>query len=305
MGKYFQLSQALVFEVRGKHAERYLQARLTNDVRSCSADRAILAGALSAQGKTEAYMLLLRQTGDSFLLICDGGDEATISNSLLRFKVSEQLELLPRSEAYRLFHYMPDLNDMSSLPIQSLPEEDGITIRLDEGLAWTRNRCGTTGIDLLLSANSLHECASALLRQAQQIDLQEAELLRISAGIPAFPQDINDQHILLESGLLKAISFTKGCYTGQEVIARIDSRGKPPFLLRTLMSIGPVNINSDLDLFDSADHEFSRCLGRISSCAHDPQRARTYALVYLKNSVEGATTLKTRSGERFTQILKS
>ena len=68
--------------------------------------------------------------------------------------------------------------------------------------------------------------ASTALQSAQDVDLDTFEVIRIERGVPRFLVDMNEDTIPLEAGIEdRAISFTKGCYVGQEVIVRVTHRG--------------------------------------------------------------------------------
>lgn len=97
----------------------------------------------------------------------------------------------------------------------------------------------------------------------QPVDQQAYQVLRIEAGLPAADREILDDSIPLEIGLRPAISFTKGCYVGQEIIARMDSRGQLAKQLVRLRFDGPVEAGSMLELDGSA-------VGTVTSAAQSP-----------------------------------
>jgi folate-binding protein YgfZ len=99
--------------------------------------------------------------------------------------------------------------------------------RLQGGFAWRVNRPANGGFRLLLAPEPTGIAKEAWRgRGGEEVDAAAYQVLRIEAGIPEPDHEIRDDSIPLEVGLRDAISFTKGCYIGQEIIARMDSRGR-------------------------------------------------------------------------------
>ena len=123
---------------------------------------------------------------------------------------------------------------------------------------------------------------------ARPVGQQALEVLRIEAGEPHFGRDMNETNVVLETGLDEAVSFTKGCYIGQEIIARIHWRGHVAKRLAGLV-------------FDDEDEQAppseakirtteGREIGRVTSSAYSPRLARAVALAYLKYDYLAAGT---------------
>ena len=111
-----------------------------------------------------------------------------------------------------------------------------------------------------------------------QIDLHAREVFRIEAGIPCFGKDINDKNILPETGLEhSSVSYNKGCYIGQEVIARIKTYGAPNFALMGLIIEGDT-----LPLPDSEIKLNSKKLGVIKSSIFSYSLQKNISLAYIQ-----------------------
>src|SRR5207302_3516715 len=97
------------------------------------------------------------------------------------------------------------------------------------------------GVDLICEADATQLLRDALLaRGARAVTEQAAECLRVERGRPRYGVDIDDTTIPEEAGLNeRAVSFTKGCYVGQETVARLHWRGKPNRHLRGLRLSAP------------------------------------------------------------------
>src|SRR5690606_16123053 len=115
------------------------------------------------------------------------------------------------------------------------------------------------------------------------------DVLRIEAGSPRWGAELDETTIPLEAGLReRAISETKGCYTGQEVIIRILHRGHVNWLLRGILLGDAAAPARDTPLLDPGA---GRKVGRITSAAWSPKHSQTIALGYVRREVEPGTEL--------------
>jgi folate-binding protein YgfZ len=121
------------------------------------------------------------------------------------------------------------------------------------------------GIDLLCAAADAERLREALLaRGAEVVSEQSAECVRVERGRPRFGVDLDDSTIPQEAGLNeRAVSFTKGCYVGQETVARLYYKGKPNRHLRGLRLSQPVAAGEELRTGE-------RTVGRVGSVARSP-----------------------------------
>lgn len=283
---------ATILSVTGRHAERYLQARLSNDVRLCSPNRSILAAALTPQGRTEALARVFKDGAGIFHLVLDGATVEALTTAIARFKVAEQVEITPNSS--RILHVL----DRGGESV--LEQITGLTAPVDSEGATTvgggpaglialmrRTRTPLAGIDLIAPAATIDAALNAL-RQAggNALPPEEQVALRIEAKVPSFPEDVNNSVIVSEAGLRDAVSFTKGCYAGQEVIAKIDSLGRPPRILIRLSAPGEhiVPAGTPVCMNDKA-------VGKTTSSAFHRQLGVTFAFALLKN--DGGVTAPT------------
>jgi folate-binding protein YgfZ len=286
MIEFTKLDQALIFAVSGKHAERYLQARLSNDIRQASLTRAIRAAALSPQGKCEALFIVWRDAAGSFFLLADGGDASYVQERLLAFRVTEQIVVENLSELYHCVHVL-DSTAEAALGIfgESRPAYSVLTSS-DQHLLH-HSRVETPGVDLICKKNLEDSFYRKLLSlKATEISLASFHSRRIQAKQVMFPLDVNNEHLLLDAGLLDAISYTKGCYVGQEVIARIDSQGRAPHKLLFFEVAAEHSVEAGQSVYLQEDTERRRAVGEIASVFTDPNNQKVYCSGYIKNSPE-------------------
>jgi folate-binding protein YgfZ len=111
----------------------------------------------------------------------------------------------------------------------------------------------------------------------------EYQLMRLQRGAPTFPDEINENVILTECGMRDAVSFTKGCYVGQEVIERSDAIGKVPRTLERIVISGV-----QVTLGATITNAQGETIGKIVSSATDEASATTYAFALLRTGVYSA-----------------
>ena len=123
-----------------------------------------------------------------------------------------------------------------------------------------------TGIDLLCDSSQTDALRAALERSgAQPVSEELVECLRVEQGRPRYGIDLDDTVIPQEAGLNeRAVSFTKGCYVGQETVARLYHRGKPNRHLRGLRCSAPVGGGDEVKLEE-------RVVGRVGSACISPR----------------------------------
>jgi tRNA-modifying protein YgfZ len=188
-----------VLRASGPDATEFLQGQLSQDVANLGERDSAWSFLLQPQGKVEALVRVTRMAGDEWLLDVDGGYGEPVKARLERFKLRVKCEIEPL--------------DWGCVALRDWP--GGGLFGLGVAARWPAH----DGIDLLGPGVEPPE-------DADIGTVEEYERLRIEAGWPAMGAELTDGTIPNETGLVDlAVSFTKGCYTGQELVARIDSRG--------------------------------------------------------------------------------
>ncbi len=242
--------------VRGPDAESYLQAMVSNDVEALSVGDACEALLLTPKARVIAPMTVLRRAADAFLLLTEAGLGERLRATLLRSRFAMKCEI--------------ELEEHVSSVV--LGDADGIRTR-DYGLPAV-------------------EVLDADLEPTLGDD--ELELLRIKAGTPRFGREIDDRVLPAEAGLdTRAIDFEKGCYPGQEPIARQHYRGHVNRSLRVLAIEG-----AELPEYDAELTHEGKTVGRVTSAARDGDHVA--ALAYVRVEVPSHAELDV-SGRRVHQ----
>jgi aminomethyltransferase len=151
------------------------------------------------------------------------------------------------------------------------------------------------GLDLLVGSDDAVPLWEALVGAgARPVGHDALEVLRIEAGVPRYGVDVDETTVVPEAGLDDAVSYTKGCYIGQEIIARIKYRGHVAKKLTGVVFEGRANVEPGARIRSIDDRE----IGRLTSVAFSPRLARTIALGYVKyDSLAGGTAVKVASRE--------
>ncbi len=218
----------------GSEAKTFLHGQVTNDVEGLTPGQGCYAAFLTHKGKMLGDLRVL-DAGSELWLDSERVALQPLFNMIHRFKLAMDVELHKRTLERGLLSLVgPDARRIAVA--EDLPEEEH------------RNRVGElggvpvllvatdVGVDLICAAEQTVELRAALeLRGAIAVSEAAAECLRVERGRPRFGLDMSETTIPQEAGINeRAVSFTKGCYVGQETVARLHYRGKPNRHLRGL-----------------------------------------------------------------------
>lgn len=284
----------IILSVSGRDAERYLHSRLSNDIKILKAGSGCFAGCLTAQGRTEALFAVYRRATEDFLIICDGGEHEAVLSAFRRFIVADRVKVEDLSKQMSLLHLVVNQAELAKV-IESAPGAEQFShLAQNLGLVVNRSRIDQNGVDLIFPMaereNWLQKFSAI---KAAALSDDEYLLRRIKSGLPSFPEELNADAIFLESGLKSAISFTKGCYVGQEVMERLDSMGKAP---RRLWSaeIEAKSVAAKTEVINTSGEK----VGVVVSSAYDSSISKTRAFLYLRNRPENNVESYTCAGAK-------
>ncbi len=271
----------------GADRRSYLQGLLTNDIAALETRTGCYAALLTAQGRMIADMRVL-ELGDGVLLDVSAHVTETVRAHLDRFVFSEDVEVRDiTAERSEIGVYGPGaatiVSHVSNVSVDRLPlfastqaQFNGsplIVVRSDEA--------GIGGYDLIVDRGAAEALTRALVDAgAAPVDEEAAEAVRIEAGRPRFGQDMTEDTIPLEAGIEdRAISRTKGCYVGQEVIIRVVDRGHGRVARRLVgLSLPP---GSAVPTPGAHITSGERDIGRITSATESPSLGHPIALGYV------------------------
>ena len=274
--------------VRGAEAAEYLQGQLTNDIEALDPDRGCYAALLDRKGHLTGDMRVLRlSSGDLWLDLEPVALEA-VRKHLDTYKIGRQVEVADETGEWSITSVIgPAAGEVSGVGglspehAQRFLERDGIEI-----LAVATD----LGLDLITRSHSL-QAVRDMLEAAGAAAVSDAagEIVRIESGRPRFGFDMGSEAMPAEAGIVeRAVDFEKGCYIGQEPVARLHYRGRPNRRLCGLRLSAPADPGATLRLGD-------REVGAIGSACISPARG-PIALAIVRREAELGDQLKVEDG---------
>jgi len=294
----FDRSSLGTIVLTGADRATFLHALLTNDIASLSAGKGAYAAYLTPQGRMISDMRVV-ETGTRMLLGVGRDDAGALADRLDKLIFSEDVQVKDASADLNVIGVhgpsaAETVQRAAGVPVADLAAEydnvtsDSLTIVRDAAL-------GLPGFDIHVAARDANALRARLL-DAGVVDAsgETYEVLRIEAGRPRFGVDMNADTIPLEAGIEdRAISFTKGCYVGQEVIVRVMHRGHGRVarrLVSIVLSGGPVPAHGD------AIFAGERQVGAITSATASPKHGSPLALGYVQRDYAAPGTGLTVNG---------
>jgi tRNA-modifying protein YgfZ len=230
--------------VRGPDAADYLERMVSNEVEGLGVGDACDALLLTPKARVIAPLRVLRRAQDDFLLLTEPGLGERVRAELVRSRFAAKAEIEPEEHSSVV---------VFGADLPGIPNPD----------------YGEAAVELLDEEPG-----------GDPVSEEELELLRIRARTPRLGREIDDRVLPAEAGLVeRAVSFTKGCYPGQEPIARLHHRGHANRGLRLL--------EMDADQVPAPDTEVrldEKTVGRVTSAARDG-KGRVVALAFVRREV--------------------
>ncbi|MFN3266105.1 MAG: YgfZ/GcvT domain-containing protein [Deinococcales bacterium] len=221
--------QTGVLQLLGSDRIPFLHGQCSNDIRNIALGTACTALVLNAKGQIEFEIEVLRRESD-LLVFCCAGLEQALFERLKRYIVFDDIQLQIVNE-YKLLHH-----------IGKPPTHH---------LHWQKNRGLPSGFDVLLP-----------IGENVVLEPQNLELARVQAGIPNAHTDGFVGRLPQECGFEFAVSYKKGCYIGQEIMARLEARGQTRYVLRrvrfeAILPVGSVIVQQGKEV------------GQLGACVED------------------------------------
>jgi folate-binding protein YgfZ len=273
---FIEMPRGLI-AVWGKEAVQFLDGLITNDMKTLEDGGQMLAAFPNAQGRLLAVVRVLRQ-GDRFLFETEDATREKVFNNLFRFTYAGDFFVEDLSDKHQYFELI-GAHDLLSIFVLGVSTSES---QVFEGLGNFKG--------VFVPDDSVAGFRESL-RELESIVIDEAcyETLRIENGIPLYGVDMDENTIVPELGLDGLISYNKGCYIGQEIIARIHFRGHVAKQLTGVVfqdADKGVRVPTDLTTADGKN------AGRITSVTYSPKLEKTIALGYVRyDFLEPGTTL--------------
>ena len=280
----------------GTGAKEFLEGQVTNAVEALSSGQGVYAAFLSPKGKMLGDLRVL-DLGDELFLDTERSVLQELFNMIRRYRIGYDMDLHKRTVERGLLSLIgPEARavagagDLPRAEHANAPGEvDGTRVRLVATDA---------GVDLICDAADTDALAAELRgRGAEDVDEAAAEVLRVEAGRPRYGVDLDDTVIPQEAGLNeRAVSFTKGCYVGQETVARLHYRGKPNRHLRGLRPSAPAHHGDELRLGE-------RVVGKVGTAVVSPRHGPV-ALALVRREAQPGATVAVGSGDTTADVVE-
>jgi aminomethyltransferase len=300
--------------VSGTEAVQFLNGLITNDMKTLAENTWMPAAFPNVQGRLIASVRVVRLQDEgadknvcpAFLIDTEPATHAPVLKTIERFTLAgdfrvsditgqtEQLSVQGKSSVNVIRKVLGDdaanldANQAGKVTWQKGEATGNVTV-------FRSTHTAEDGFDLIVNSDQAGSLWDALRNAgARPAGYDALEILRIEAGLPGYGVDMDDTNVVSETTLDDAISFTKGCYVGQEIIARIKYRGHVAKKLTGLAFEQAVRVEAGAVIKSEDGKE----IGRITSKTYSPHLGRTIALGYLKyDYLAPGTAVKINNGE--------
>jgi len=286
-----------VVRVHGPQARSYLQGQCSQDVAGLGVGEAAWTLVLTPQGKVEALARVTATGDDELVLDVDGGAGPSLVARLERFLLRTKVSIEPLDWRVVSVRRRSAPANGDDAPVELAAPLGGVVVPV----TWP----GWSGLDLMGPARPGVGERSWVGSSVPWVDPVVAEVGRIAAGVPRAGTEVTQRVIPAELGVVeRTVSFTKGCFTGQELVARLDARGS-----RVARSLGavvtehgtaaPVRPGVDTPPVGATvwTADGAHQVGQLSSVAWSPGVGATVALALLHRRVSPPEPVLVRWGE--------
>jgi tRNA-modifying protein YgfZ len=276
----------------GPDAASFLHGQLANQVQTLTPGQAARSLVLNHKGHAMAEAMVLRDAADRFRLVVDDGGLAWTLRTLDDHRVFDQVDLSTAAEAL-LVTLQGDAAErvLRAVTTNVVPSEDthvAARVARSEVTLWRRRRASAGGFDLLVPSAGVVAVLDALRGGGAELVGEDAlDAAKVAAGLASAGGEAGEGVLPQEAGLEDALSYRKGCYLGQEIMARIEARGKLRRALTTVVLDGPVEPGTAAPEIRHAD----KVVGRLGTVARMPDGAYR-ALAVLRTDLPPAAELE-------------
>ena len=287
-GQYRALREEAGFLVRersfllvgGSDAAEYLQGQLTNDTEALEPESGCYAALLDRKGHLSSDMRVLRLENGELWLDLEPGPAEAVFKHLRTYSIGREVQIDDVTERWAIVSLIgPRAGELSGF--EGLGPEHAQRFRQWDGTDVV-GVATDVGIDLIVNAEDTATLENALASAgAVRVSDEAAEIIRVESGRPRFGVDIGSEHMPAEAGIVeRAVDFEKGCYIGQEPVARLHYRGKPNRTLRGLRLSAPGSHGDALLLGD-------REVGAIGTACLSPAHGPIAIAIIRREAAEG------------------
>jgi tRNA-modifying protein YgfZ len=266
--------------VRGRDAAEYLQGQLTNDIEALAPEQGCYTALLDRKGHLQSDMRVLRLGTGEIWLDLELGPAPRVLKHLSTYSIGRDVELEDVSSRWAITSVIgPRAAELAG--VEGLGPEHAQRFRDSDGIE-VLAVATDLGVDLITRAEQAGGLRELLAGSgAAEVSEAAAEILRVESGRPRFGLDMGSESMPAEAGITeRAVNFEKGCYIGQEPVARLHYRGKPNRRLRGLRLSAPVERGEPL-------HRGDREVGTVGTACLSPALGPIALAVVRREAEEG------------------
>jgi folate-binding protein YgfZ len=300
----------------GADRVRFLNGQVTNNVKDLRAGEGCYAALVTAKGKLQSDLNIFNLP-DELLLDFEPGLSGAVAERLEKFIIADDVQIVDAAVYYGLLSVqgpqaeaaVRGLALSAEIPVKPFAFSTARDETLGEIYLMNQPRLGTSGFDLFVPMASLGAVLDKLIAAARQCGgracgWRALETARIEAGIPRFGADMDESNLAPEAGIEgRAISYSKGCYIGQEVIARIRTYGQ---VARALRGLRLADDLKSLPVKGNKLFHGEKEAGYITSAVASPALKANVAFGYVRREVNEIGTeliLRTANGDSAVKIV--
>lgn len=274
----FHLETWAVFELIGPDTRDYLQRISTADMRDLKPGDGKQTLFLQGDGRLVGDCAVLCESDDKFRIVCPGTCRASLAEQIDRFLFTEKVEFAEVTAAWYVAMIAGPKSRLLQEAMYDICRETGVAAQV----APVRFAPASERVVVLLDHKRFPEVRGRIYEKLESLngingDLDMFEAFRVEEGWPIFGVDLTSRTIPLEAGQKAAISFTKGCFPGQEIVARINNLGHPANVLVGLLAPETTEKLAGQELL--AD---GKVVGQITTVCFSPRVRGILALGYVK-----------------------
>ena len=262
--------------VDGSEATMFLNGLMPNDIRTLAENRWMAAVFPTVQGRLIGAVRVIRGSDSSFLIDTETASHEAVLKTISKFTLAGDFKVSDLTTETALLTVLGQgaaeiLEKSVNQAVADLPQ-NGVVQATRQNVPVTIIRAshtGEDGFDIFIDSSRKAGLQQALENAgAQPIGENTFEILRVEAGIARYGQDMDDTNVVPETNLDDAVSYTKGCYVGQEIIVRIKHRGHPAKKLTALRFETDQQIEAGAVIRSTENQE----IGRVTSAVVSPRQ---------------------------------
>ena len=276
----------------GTEAREFLHGQVSNDIEALEPGHGCYAAFLTPKGKMLGDLRVLH-FGDELFLDTERSSLQALFNMIRNYKLGRDVELHKRTVQRGLLSLVgPGAREAAGADDLGPAEHDNVAAEI--GGVPVRLVATAAGVDVICDAERTDDVKAAL--DVPEVSEAAAEVVRVESGRPRYGLDLDESVIPQEAALNeRAVSFTKGCYVGQETVARLFYRGKPNRHLRGLRLSEPAATGDELRLGE-------RVVGRLGSSVVSPALGPIGLAIVRREAAPGDTVTVGDSGVTATLV---